>query len=1238
MSSVNNRLRSHRAGCLWVGMLTLLPLLLGAGKSPSSAGAALRLRLEWGGGAAEVWQGVLEVSQGTLSDPQSLGIEADEPASLGLQEGALWIQRRTARAYDGFDVTVTAPHDARLTFSLQTARGQTRRVEIPIHDLYDNAHISALGSPEQHLAIRRTPGSTLLVNLDRSHVIYHPGEAFAARVGVNLLETHPRSVVATIHWKLTPARESLILAEGSCRLSTTANSAEPPLMSLNLKAPEKEGVYDLHLKATGHGGSDIQRMLQFVVLATDRPEVESPSIAAERIVDEFAPTEAAEWRRVTAAKIIQTSGETSDQWLPAVPQEVPVGAAAPLHWSAFRLKLEHVGRPHRIAFTLPAHLAQGVGASLLQPNAAGQLMPVGLDLGFATDDTAGGEPARHQCLFWSQVHDPILLLHNVKSGRPLQVSHIQVFEIGESLPPRRDTPVASATPRRLVGPYLHKPLLSENFSAPEFYDRASRRSLDDWLTFLVAGNRLVEYLNSQAHNSLMLAVYADGSTLYPSTCLQPSPRYDTGLFASTGQDPVRKDVLELLFQLFDREQLALVPELQFSAPLPELEQQAAAGTADSVGIRLIGRTGATWMDSYGSVRGLGAYYNPLDSRVQQAMLKVVREVVERYRQHPSFRGLSLELTDLGFLQLPGLDWGLDDRTIARFEKATGIKVPGDDSPERFEQRADFLLSRGSREWTAWRCQELARFHLQIVTMVTEIDPSLQVFLSGHRLLRSELGSEETQHAFRTGVGLEQIFASRGLDFTLYADEPRLTVLRPTIAGSVEHSLPQLVFETLNNSPSVDSAYGGGSRGGLMYITPTECRIPEFDSLSPWQPAYTWLAAHVLPPRTTMRQSYAHALAALDAQAMFCGGWMLPLGQETETAGLRQAIGSLPAVRFQPLARQVQPVVVRTAQIDGRTCVYAVNDSSLPLQLTLYFNCNAQTGCRDLGRDEPLPLHSQGARASSLTVKLEGNGIWCGELAEPVEVQKSTVVLQEAALVHLQKRIDQLHKRMTRLGRHASTSSASMSNPGFELVDAEQQVPGWDLSVQNADLWTLDRKNPHSGRTALRLAGPSGQTALVSRELKLADSRCLTMTLWMRSGQANLPVQMSVEGQLEGEPYRQQGLIRIDSQWRRYVFRVKHLPGERLQSPRIRLELQAQGQLWVDDVEVSTQWLTPEDMRQLTKTVSGIRLAWDERRYADCQRLLESYWGQFVFFEEGQPSTVAPDSTARGQRVKALLQR
>ena len=58
------------------------------------------------------------------------------------------------------------------------------------------------------------------------------------------------------------------------------------------------------------------------------------------------------------------------------------------------------------------------------------------------------------------------------------------------------------------------------------------------------------------------------------------------------------------------------------------------------------------------------------------MLSAVRELVQRYAGHASFRGLALRLSAYGYAQLPGPDWGMDDATIARFEHDTGVQVPG----------------------------------------------------------------------------------------------------------------------------------------------------------------------------------------------------------------------------------------------------------------------------------------------------------------------------------------------------------------------------------------------------------------------------------------------------------------------------------------------------------------------------------------------------------------------------------
>jgi hypothetical protein len=148
-------------------------------------------------------------------------------------------------------------------------------------------------------------------------------------------------------------------------------------------------------------------------------------------------------------------------------------------------------------------------------------------------------------------------------------------------------PTIGGTAQRLVAGYYDRPLFPENFSATEALDAWSGRSLDDWQTFHEGASRLAEYLQYVGQNGLMINVLADGSAIYPSDLLQSTPRYDTGQFFANGQDPVRKDVLEMLLRIFDREGLKLIPAVQFAAPLPELEVLRRSGTTAAVGMEMI---------------------------------------------------------------------------------------------------------------------------------------------------------------------------------------------------------------------------------------------------------------------------------------------------------------------------------------------------------------------------------------------------------------------------------------------------------------------------------------------------------------------------------------------------------------------------------------------------------------------------------------------------------------------------
>ena len=297
----------------------------------------------------------------------------------------------------------------------------------------------------------------------------------------------------------------------------------------------------------------------------------------------------------------------------------------------------------------------------------------------------------------------MVLITNRRGNTPATYGKIRVLGGWEHLP--RAYPARQPRPERLLAAYLDRPLFPENFSAEEAMGSIPHRGVDDWVTFYQGGSRLVEYLNHVGLGGLMISVFADGSTIYPSGLLEPTPHYDTGVFLEEGQDPIRKDVLEMLLVLFDREGRQLIPALEFGSPLPELEAVLRRGGPASDGIQWIGSAGVPLTETRRQSQSSAPYYNVLNPRVQEAMLGEVRELVLRYGRHPSFAGLGLQLSADGYAQLPGAEWGMDDQTIRQFEQDMGITVPGT-GPERFLERAEFLTTRHAEQWLAWRAARL----------------------------------------------------------------------------------------------------------------------------------------------------------------------------------------------------------------------------------------------------------------------------------------------------------------------------------------------------------------------------------------------------------------------------------------------------------------------------------------------------------------------------------------------------
>jgi len=1081
---------------------------------------AVRVRFEWRSEKPERWAGVLETSQGSVADVASLGVAGDDAGTLWADGRCLWLGRRNASNRDGFELTVIAPPSAHLSFTLQApgAGGQHQRFECLLADVEGDRKCLSAKSAALQLFVRRAPGDALRIVVDRANLIYRPGEAFKATLVPDVLSAMRPTKDAKLKWQLGRTRNGETLKQGSLPVGKRrAAICEGKGLPVEIPLPSEEGAVSVHFCLSGTGPSDLRSSVQLLVLSEQTPRETNPGQVADTLIDRLSQADMESRRRLEPTPVQLRSREQSTAVDTPGPgtTEPPVLAAPRIDWVALRLSLKHPQKPHRLVLHVAANGGESLGASLLEPDARGELKKETLDTGIvlageeASDDVLPAASLRHEILFWPQVCDPVLLLHDLAFGHRTRVAEIEIYEAAP--PTARKAETSPRTDHRLIGPYLAKPLLSENFGGPKVVDASAEQCLDDWATFHAAATHAADYLLYNGYNSLLVGALADGATIYPSICLEPTRRYDSGALSAAGQTPVRKDFLELLYRVFDREQLTLIPELQFSCPLPGLERQLVDAPA-AEGIELVGADGRTARDHRSQSPEPLPDYNTLDPRVQDAVLAAVREVVQRYEHHPSFRGVALEVSRGGYLQLPGLDWGYDSATVRRFEHDTGVTVDGTAGLDVYQHRHAVLVGESRAAWIRWRCQELANFYRRLGETMATAAPNARLILACKQVLPDPGSNEEVRHEIRTRGRLAELLAARGIDFSLLGDAPRLVVLKPAAwrpSGNLEEGL---LDEALGQTASFGTTFQSPTMGVLNYRSPRSLRVADFDPVSPWQPAQTRLTVVASPSARESRRRFVRGLAETDAQMIFDGGWMVPLGQEHVTEGLRRIARAIPPIPFYRVPGEEASAIVHVARHNKKTYIYAVNAFGQPCELSLQLSCPPGAVCRPLGPSPALietAPGSAGNEPNRLKTSLEGYGLAAWEIDhEDARVTAVQTQLPPAELARLQARVGRFQRqlavaRRTTQGKQSLASSSPAQHPekaGATPAFRETQPEASPVMLTSGRGPIADappETEPLSPDDLRQLAKISLQLALAADEKRVAECQWLLDSYWCR---------------------------------------------------------------------------------------------------------------------------------------------
>ncbi|MHB8903035.1 MAG: family 10 glycosylhydrolase, partial [Thermoguttaceae bacterium] len=1004
----------------------------------------------------------------------------------------------------------------------------------------------------------------------------------------------------------------------------TVAAGEGKTLAWEVPLDVQEGVYQLTVTATQPGwlslpqvestlvGSRIHasRMIELVVLSPERPKVPTGTLdelKLLKLVEEIDPTHPEWWKRFANLPQLprlrrlwngplgnQHSERVQHPSLGPLVRLEPNGGREDLSWEAYTIPIREPGRPHLLQVFYPSDSPQTFGVSIVEPNSTGAAQLYNLDTGVDQFEevVSANEPAawrEHRVIFWPKTKTPIVLVTNRRHDDPAFYGAIRVSSIGDHLP--RAFPPGGPTPGRLYAAYLDRPLFPESFSAEEVFVASSQLGMDDWRTFYQGGTRLVEYLNHVGYGGLFLSIYADGSTIYPSRILEPTTRYDTGAYLETGQDPQRKDVVEMMLRLFDREGLKLIPSLEFATPLPALEAALRKGGHETQGMEWVGRDGRTWSEVNQSYRGRAPYYNVLDQRVQEAMLDVVRELVERYSHHPSFAGVAIQLSADGYAQLPArsLDsaWGLDDVTVARFQQATGIKLSGEGAnrfDERFRQLAAPQVEAG---WLSWRAEQVADFYRRVYQELTTRRPDTRLYLAGARMFEGDAMQQQLRPSLPRRLTLDRTMKQVGIDPQLYADPqgPVLlfgeTVLPWTSLAGQSVSLE---LDSMRKAEDLASSYG--ATGTLFYHQPQEASLASFDRLSPFQPSLTRLTTQAVPSAAQNRRRLVRALAQFDPTIAVDGSLRVPLGQEDSLRDLILLYRQLPAARFITTSAQVtsEPLTVRYLQQADATYVLVVNEAGFPVTASIRFRM--PKGCRleELtGMRQFAPLRADGD-ATCWDVRLDPYDAIGGWIpSRQVEITKASARWSPEIDRALEARVDELESRRVTLSR--SREWGALENPGFEAEMPEPgQIPGWMFRRGSEANVQVDGAQARTGHASLRMVSQDQPTSVMSLPFKAPRTGRLTIKMWVRSSNssaAGQPLQIGVLGVHRGRTYHCAAVVpAVGSEWSQVGVDVPDVPDEGLHELQLHFQLTGPGEIWIDDVQLEDLAFRPQEQLAL----------------------------------------------------------
>ncbi len=887
----------------------------------------IEVRAVWGGGPTRSFAGSITLLDGSLEVVRNLSIQDDAGAAvLANGRSEITIRPNSPANFGGVDLHIKGRIDSQLKFEFREPGSSQppQTVNVPLKQLLNGRAQFAIDARGSKLALERLLHDRVRVTLNGGQSILQLGDS--ANVSIDGYRTGLSAGDYRVNVRLSESGSDRSILQQSQDVAVDDQGSFASVNFTGLALPERPGVFYVDVSIARRrlinslmNGSGIpNRRLEFVVapareptIPTEQPLSTEPLSTDWQSVSQIYPAGVSWWdsfgkfRFPTALSMAPLVAQVARPLSSGDHQRQMLGnrecmVLATGAWQAFPLTIEDIGRPHRVSIQVPADASQKLAFSVHEPSQASDAPSLRLDTGMLVEagTTTVNGLTTHHMLFWPKQSHSYFLVMNADTHHQAILAEVNLevatgglspaSQIGTSLVNAKGRSANEAA--RVSSLYMDKPLLAENFCAMRRVD--GPRELDSWETVWQSSERLAQYIAWSGHNAATVTVATQGGAIFPSQVWNPTHKFDSGTFLSDGSSTEIKDWVELICCQFDQRGLKLILALDVEGPIGELERAEVDKTASDPSVLMPryqvdweGRVAKANYDEQSLEARKHTLYNPLDSRVQTVLMRMVSEVAQRYGKHACFAGVQINLSERSHFNYAGDAWGYDDESLARFERNLGSALPKDATA-----RVKLLRGPLRSAFLSDRAQQLQMFYTKLAKSIAARAPGAKLVINPTKLVAMPPASENFLLAASQSLTASELLLATGVDCRALSAIDQITVLRPEADSPLRVPASRAWSYRLAGDNQLDAMFAGQPAGAIIQQLPTSFRLPDYDKVNPYgnSKSRTWLFPQAVTAGDAARRSLSNRLFYADVQHLTSGGWLIPIGQEEAVRPLVQA--------------------------------------------------------------------------------------------------------------------------------------------------------------------------------------------------------------------------------------------------------------------------------------------------------------------------------------------------------------